>query len=186
MTSLRSHSKSAEVDQAGTQEVTPGLTVSEKTVCVGPEAAGSGGSGGLGLAAWRSWKRGAGKCVGCLPRVSGAFPGCQGGRDSVADAHCFSGHDSLKTLPCANRRLWKFRAGARNSERKHNFGLRGSLEHQTHWLILVPEPAGAPGRRFLGNLADISSFGRWLGEINPKSCHYPGRKGREEVGESGP
>lgn len=65
MTSLRSHSKSAEVDQAGTQEVTPGLIVSEKRVCLGPEAVGS------GLAAWWSWKRGAGKCEGCLPRMSG-------------------------------------------------------------------------------------------------------------------
>lgn len=71
MTSLRSHSKSTEVDQAGTQEVTPGLIVSEKRVCLGPEAVGSGGSEGLGLAAWWSWKRGAGKCEGCLPRMSG-------------------------------------------------------------------------------------------------------------------
>lgn len=108
--------------------------------------------------------------------MKGAFPGCQGGRGSVADAHCFSGRNSLKTLPCANRRLWKFRARTRNSERKQNFGLRRSLKHQTHWFSLVPEPAGAPGR-FLGNLADISSLGRWLGEINPKSCHCPGRKG---------
>lgn len=109
--------------------------------------------------------------------MSGAFPGCRGGKGSIADAHCFSGRDSLKTLPCANRRLWKFRAGTRNSERKQNFELKGSLEHQTHWLSLVPEPAGAPGRIFLGNLADISSLGRWLGEINPKSCHCPGKKG---------
>lgn len=72
---------------------------------------------------------------------------------------------SWKALPCANRRLWTFRAGTRDSDGKWDFGLRGTLEHQAQrqGLSLVPGPAVALGRGFLGNLADISSPGRWLG-----------------------
>lgn len=64
--------------------------------------------------------------------------------------------DSCKALPCANR------SQGRDQEVKQKTGLwaEGVLEHQAQrWPPLVPEPAGAPGRRFLGNLADTLGSG---------------------------
>lgn len=44
---------------------------------------------------------------------------------SIVGTHCMSVLDTWKALPCVNQRLWKFRAGTRNSDRNRDCGLRG-------------------------------------------------------------
>lgn len=151
---LQAHSMSVEGDQADSQALTPGLRLfplSGEQADLGPKAAGPGGSEGLatgqsggGMKSQGVGSQGVGELHSQGIRVGKA----PGGTPTSNILHPLHSRHSLHlppdSLPCANRMLWKFK-------------LRGEA-------FSCPRASRAPGWRFLWNLADSNSPGRWLGE----------------------